>query len=501
MSALRPSNRSPLRVTGWLVVAALIAFRLLPGLVRPGMFFDGVTHAAIARNMAVGTGDFWHPVFSPSDGPGYHEQPPLGFWLESLLFRTLGDHFWVEKIFSGLTGLATAAIIAVIWRRLAGERDDVRNCDWLPVALWATLPGWGWMYGNNMLENTLGLFTALAVYAILRATDGRRAELAWLAAGAAAIAAAVLSKGPVGLFPLAAPLAIHFTLRRQSRVRSMAQTAALAALVAGAGGLILLMPGAGDYLGRYLHEQLFASLEGRREVVASALGRFDIVWKIIRELIVPGFAAFGLIFVARRLGVGRCEENRADSRAIAFCLLTAASASLPIIASPKQSGHYAFPSYVFCALAIALWCAPAVIHLLTKAGDAAIVRRHRLLRFASAIVLIALGAASYAFAGRPQRDNVYQDTIALGRVLPRASVVGLSNELSSDYPLLTNLARWDFIGADRAPVGHEFLVAPLTSASTSGYVEVPTQLSRYRLFKRTAVAQEAANRAHTSPKR
>src|SRR5438445_8751477 len=104
MAELGPSNRSPLHVTGWLIVAALIAFRLLPGLVRPGMFFDGVTHAAIARNMAAGTGDFWHPVFSPNDGTGYHEQPTLGFWLESLLFRALVAHFWVERLYSAIHG-------------------------------------------------------------------------------------------------------------------------------------------------------------------------------------------------------------------------------------------------------------------------------------------------------------------------------------------------------------------------------------------------------------
>jgi 4-amino-4-deoxy-L-arabinose transferase-like glycosyltransferase len=214
MPALRLSNRSPLALTGWLLTAAIIAFRLLPGLARPGMFFDGVTHAAIARNMAAGTGDFWHPVFSPADGAGYHEQPPLGFWLESLFFRALGDHFWVEKLFSAVIALATAAAIAAIWRRLAGERAELRNLDWLPVALWAAMPGWGWMFGNNMLENTLGLFTTLAVYAILRASDTRgstshvaRRSLC-LALGAACIVAGVLSKGPVGLFPLATPLAM-----------------------------------------------------------------------------------------------------------------------------------------------------------------------------------------------------------------------------------------------------------------------------------------------------
>jgi hypothetical protein len=115
---------------------------------------------------------------------------------------------------------------------------------------------------------------------------------------------------------------------------------------------------------------------------------------------------------------------------------------------------------------------------------------------------VALCAASCALAGRPQREKqVYEDTIAVGRLLPRGSVVGLSDELSSDYPLQTNLARWDFIGADRAPAGHEFLVTPAGVASAAGYNEVPSELSRYRLFHRTRIAQETVGRRHTSPKR
>ena len=238
----------------------------------------------------------------------------------------LGDHFWVEKLYSALAGLATAAVICAIWRRWRQSAAELRNCDWLPVALWAAIPGWGWMYGNNMLENTLGLFTALAVYAILRASDGGRAAPAWIVTGAAAIAAAVLSKGPVGLFPLATPLVIHFALRRQSLARAIAHQAALVLLVAGAAGLILFMPGSADYLSKYLHEQLLASLAGRREVVASALGRLDIIWKIIRELALPAAIAGGLIVAALRRGFHRSDpENRADPRAIAFCLLTAAN--------------------------------------------------------------------------------------------------------------------------------------------------------------------------------
>ncbi|HEV2972045.1 MAG TPA: glycosyltransferase family 39 protein [Pirellulales bacterium] len=517
-------DRSPLTATGWLLAAALIAFRLLPGLLQPGMFFDGVTHATIARNLAIGVGDPWHPVFSTADGAGYHEQPPLGFVLESFFFRAFGDRFWVEKLYSALTGVVTAVLIATIWRRLVGEsaltptlsqrEREMRDCAWLPVALWVILPGWGWMYENNLLENTLGMFAAFAVYALLRAADSGRAAPAWLAAGAAGIAAAVLSKGPVGLFPLVTPLVAYCTLKRRTLARAVAENAALVALVAAALWLICLLPGAADYLDKYLHEQLFASLRGQREVVGSALGRFDIVWKMLKELILPTTVAGGLIWGARRgvvrsresipsastsvhggeaasnslplpLGEGRGEGATANRSALAFCLLTAASASFPIVASPKQSGHYAFPSYAFYALAIALWCAPAVIQWMAGAGKpAAMIRRHRLLRYAAASVLALLGIATCAMAGRPHRDQgVYHDALVLGKILPKSSIVGLTDDLANDWPLQTNLARWDFIGADLA-AAHPYLLATAAAPPPTGFAEVPTEMSRYRLFKR-----------------
>ena len=296
-----------------------------------------------------------------------------------------------------------------------------------------------------------------------------------------------------------------------------------------------MLPGALEYSDKYLHEQLLASLEGHREIVASALGRFDILWKMARELILPTALAAGLFWLARRTGDNRLAEiiaggvagagpkgspggepagsepqrrvakaepqtspnDRAsptspDRRPILFCLLTAASASLPIMASPKQSGHYAFPSYAFFALAIALWCAPAVIHLFTAAGaEASLARSHRRLRYAAAAVLALLVAASCVLAGRPHKDkDVYRDTLVLGHLLSKSTIVGLAPDLAADYPLQTNLARWNFIAADRATAGHEYLIAPITSitAPSAAYVEVPTKMSRYRLFRRTAVA-------------
>ena len=326
---------------------------------------------------------------------------------------------------------------------MVGNRDELRRLSWLPAALWVAVPGWGWMYSNNMLENTLGMFAVLAVYAVLRATSRRREQLtptrspgelssptthgstelaevrspltdfAWLIVAAAAIAAAVLSKGPVGLYPLATPMVAYVALRRQTLLRAVVESIALVALFCGIMGLVYNLPGASEYFDKYLHGQVFAAMQGRREVVNSILGRFDILWKVVQQVILPLAIAVGLIWTARRNGwiAGATMKQGHGAQiecgtptlppAIAFCLLTGISASAPIVASLKQSGHYAFPSYAFYALGLALWCAPAVNYLSTAASPATLMRRHRMLRYLSAATLLLLFVASCLLVNHP----------------------------------------------------------------------------------------------------
>src|SRR5580693_5816231 len=103
-SSIAPT-RSPLVFAGWLITLAAAATLALPSLVRPGMFFDGLIYATVSRNLAVGIGDAWHPVYCASWNGDFREAPPLAFVLESYCFRLFGDHFWVEKLYSALTGL------------------------------------------------------------------------------------------------------------------------------------------------------------------------------------------------------------------------------------------------------------------------------------------------------------------------------------------------------------------------------------------------------------
>ena len=96
--------------------------------------------------------------------------------------------------------------------------------------------------------------------------------------------------------------------------------------------------------------------------------------------------------------------------AIACCLLIGVSTSLPLVLSPKQSGHYAFPSYAFYAIAIALWCGPAVAGLLTATGHDSVIRDQRLIRYSSAAICVILAILTLLTAGRPAKDaDVYRD--------------------------------------------------------------------------------------------
>ncbi len=193
---------------------AVFAAATLPRLVHRGMFVDGVTYASIARNLAEGQGSFWSPFYTATIYPQFHEHPPLGFWLQSLWFRVLGDHLFVERAYSTAAALATAFVIACIWHLLS-RRDDASGpaavsarFDWLPILFWIAVPVVSWSIVGNLLETSVAVFSATAVAAAIAAAYAERlkAAIGWGILSGASIVAATLTKGPAGLFPLVAPV-------------------------------------------------------------------------------------------------------------------------------------------------------------------------------------------------------------------------------------------------------------------------------------------------------
>ena len=191
------------------------------------MFVDGVTYASIARNLSEGRGSFWSPSYTATIYPQFHEHPPLGFWLQSLWFRVLGDHGYVERAYALAAAAGTAWLIAVIWRRLntrAGPEDRPAGGRppgasqrrgtgrGLRVAAGAVVdPCSGRLVGDRRQparNEPVAADDGGGCRGWLRRRSPRRpvASAGWGIVSGVCVVAAALTKGPVGLFPLAAPV-------------------------------------------------------------------------------------------------------------------------------------------------------------------------------------------------------------------------------------------------------------------------------------------------------
>ncbi len=77
------------------LVMALFLLYIATDLAQVSQALDGVVYADIARNLSIGEGTFWAPVFFDASGGAFRDHPPLGLWLMSIWFALWGDAFWV----------------------------------------------------------------------------------------------------------------------------------------------------------------------------------------------------------------------------------------------------------------------------------------------------------------------------------------------------------------------------------------------------------------------
>ncbi|MEP7308651.1 MAG: glycosyltransferase family 39 protein [Acidobacteriota bacterium] len=469
-----------------LLTLAVFAAATLPRLAHRGMFVDGVTYASIARNLAQGRGSFWSPAYTATLYPQFHEHPPLGFWLQSLWFRVFGDHLFVERLYALMVGLATAALIAAIYRQLHADtlpeasplgvgnelpgpgpetraqhrsgagvgpsrskmrRDEQRlasagnqrnrhgsprqaaDLAWLPVLLWIAVPVVSWAMVGNMLETTVALFTtaavAAAVKAVLQSGSGARppaSAVAWSVLSGLGVVGASLTKGPVGLFPLAAP-AMLLLLPNGRRVWRLPLVQWTTVIVC---ALLLWEWGtARASLTEYFNQQVMAALAGEREVSRSS---FTIVKALLQGVMLPMLAA-GMLAVA---AAGRwvAPSHDARSRAVVFLLMGLAG-TLPILVSTKQAGHYLVPAVPLFTLATALAVGPTAMAAAQRLGTQG---WRTILNIATGLVVLGTVAGSLAPGLGRDRERL-ADLDALAAAVPLGQIVGLCPESNSDWGL------------------------------------------------------------------
>lgn len=433
---------------------SLFLLSTLPKFLCSGMFFDGATYASISRNLAEGRGTFWSPYYTDTTYPVFHEQPPLFFLLQAIPFRLFGNSVHVEASWGIATGLLLLLLIWVIWTSDRAESEAPAG-GWAPVLLFATIPMAWWIFSNNMLEGTMVVFSTLAaLLAIQSLRSSRRASISLLAVGSGLVTlAAVLVKGPVGLFPLGVPILWCVAIDRR-RVGNALFVAAL--MLAGLLGAFLLLIAidtrALPSLSQYFSQQFVASVSGARGKAGS---HFGILRVVAREVVVPfvvGVVAWG---AARSWG-RRAAVPNVGSR-FWFYLLIGLSGSLPVAISPKQMMWYVFPSFPFYCLAIAALFEGS-FGAIEDACSTTVLRRRVVWVVGGAVLLGALSWMIVAKGTVLRGKAFHHDFVAQRLSIPERAILSVyPPEMARDWVLVAYMQR-QFKASLSDSIGHEYLL-------------------------------------------
>ena len=420
---------------GYRVLALVILMSLtIPRMVQRGMFVDGVTYAALSRNLAIGVGSLWAPVYTETFYSRFFEQPPLGFALQAAAFFLLGDHLYVERGFAVCVFLLHALLIAGVWRELMP-----RDYDWLPTFFWVLPAVVTWAVVNNMLENTQSLLTTTAVYALLRArrAPSAGATAGWSVAAGLAVVAATLVKGPVGLFPLAVPPLMALLLdgnRHRRPVHWAAMVAGLSASVVVCGLFLFLQEAPRFALGEFVRTHLAPALSGSRgDTWSASTAARHFVFGILSRLVL----AVGLVWLFRPRG--NAARPPLDP-ATWFFLGTAAVASVPLLASRKLAGHYFLGSLPFYALAAASTALPVIMSRRTRPPRR--WARAAPVAIAGGLIVAAVLILTLHGTLEPRDRRVIGSFDAIAGTLPRATTVGTCETSTPNWGLVAYAQRF-----------------------------------------------------------
>lgn len=333
------SNNTPF----WLLLIGITLILLSNSLLTEGMFLDGVTYASISRNMAEGQGTFWNPHYTQTLYPEFRQHPPLALGLEALFFKALGDHLWVEKLYSVLAFLITGWLIALIWKR---STNNIRLA-WLPLLFWLAIPIVSWSATNNLIENTMSAFVLLSVYLMI--ISYQRNHKFWLVLSAVTLLLAFLCKGFTGLFPLVFPiLYCAFDPKRKWIQGPIDSLILLLSIAVVAGIMFLAFPPSLPYLKDYFQLQVIGG--GLHE--ATVATRFSIVSDMMQQLLIPLIIALALVICKAKNKVNnKVFEFPLDKTRFFIFLITGLLGVLPIMVSVKQRDFYMLAAMPFFALA------------------------------------------------------------------------------------------------------------------------------------------------------
>lgn len=440
----------------WFFTLLFLAMMFLPRLVTQGMFGDGLLYSSMARNLAEGKGSLWAPWFSTgywidfASGAPYFENPPLMIWLQAGFFQLLGEGWWVEKMYSLLLFMLNAWLIVRVWEVPLRGSVLQGKYGWLPLFFWYFIPAVVWGNPNNLMDNNLLTFCLLALWAALEGLfTGRRLWLKLTLAGAL-VYLGLMTKGPVALYPVAAPFLFALVFKKEKLLTGIRRSAWIGLVAAGLFALMLaLIPESRTYFENYWHQRLGGVLSGAREDAAlTGWARLSIFLILAKEL--SGVAVLFpiLFFISRKkkIAVGEFQHERKTSL---LFLLLGLSATLPLMASARQSGMYIIAGLPMFALAAGYFHLPLLHSWFSNPGEKTVRFLKRLHGWSVAGAFVLSAYLIFIF-GRPGREKaLLYDLPYIQRIIPKGEKVGVCEKLMRDEHVHTYLQRFHHLELTR----------------------------------------------------
>jgi len=419
----------------FLLVAALVSLLWLPNLFTKGMFMDGVYHALFAHNLVHGIGGFWTPQTADYAHPSYWDNPQLSEYFLSLWYNVLGDYYWVEKLYSLFSALIQLVLISLLWKIYFSERADIEKYSWLPCLLFLVIPLTSWCYSSNLMENVMSVFTTSSVIAFLIFLRTGKNLVLYSIVGGCLIFLALLTKGPVALFPLAVPFFFIWSEEsfnwKKSFLYMLVQFAVMAVIFA----FVFSIDAPKNFLHHYLEVQLLPNLNHQTKTNTT---HFAILLQLLIALF-PLLVLSVIVFFINRKKV--IADKLLLSAALIFIAI-GLSASIPIMLSAKQNKHYLLPSLPLFAIGFACFIFPIVKWIEEKFSEQVNEKVSKTAKVACVIVIGACFCLSIKNAGSYSRDEVLlTDIEKIQALVENENVIRADWSFYSDWALRVNLNR------------------------------------------------------------
>lgn len=463
----------------WLLTVSILVSLILPVLIQDGMFMDGLLYACVSKNLSHGLGTFWFPHYSKVYFTFFNHQPPLGFWIQSVFFKLLGDSIYIERFYSFLTALITAYLIAILWKLIFRNENEIKKLGWLPVFYWIIIPVCFWAYSNNMLENTMGIFDLLAIICIVRYLQS--SVFYFILLSGVFIFAASMVKGFQGLFPLVAVFFNWFIYRNIPFKKMLFVSLIVFLIPAFIYFLLLQDDSVYESLSTYLNVRVLNSIQN----VIAVENRFYMVGRLFSELL-PVILISGILFVLTRR---KCKkENRCIpffKRHSLFFLLIGISASFPLMVTREQRGFYLVTSLPYYAICFAIIAAPYISFYIEKINTQRI--SFKVFHIISVLLLIGSFIFSFLQIGKTSRDKeALHDVYLIGKEVPENTVMGSPVSLWSDWALQEYFVRHYYICMDsKITSENEYIIVEhpdsIPPSIKTEKVKLPT--IKYHLYK------------------